>query len=53
MRLPKILQNRERERNGLRKLKLSVDEKILLTYNQNEEYHEEIKTVAFWDYFFD
>jgi len=45
-------QNRERERNGLRKLKLSVDEKILLTYNQNEEYQEEIKTVAFWDYFF-
>jgi len=45
------LQNREREWNGLRKLKLNVDEKILLTYNQNEEYHEEIKTVAFWDYF--
>jgi len=46
-----ITENRERERNGLRKLKLRVDEKILLTYNQNEPTSEEITTIAFWDYF--
>jgi predicted AAA+ superfamily ATPase len=44
-------ENRERERNGLLKLKLNLDEKILLTYNQNEIENETIKTVAFWDYF--
>ena len=44
-------QNRERERNGLLKLKLRVDKKILLTYNQNERSLEDIETVAFWDYF--
>ena len=45
------IENRERERDGLRKLKLKLDEKILLTYNQNEELSEDIETVAFWDYF--
>jgi predicted AAA+ superfamily ATPase len=44
-------ENRERERNELLKLKLNLDEKILLTYNQNEIENETIKTVAFWDYF--
>jgi len=44
-----IRENRERERSGL--LKLNLDEKILLTYNQNETESERIKTVAFWDYF--
>jgi len=45
------MENRERERNGLRKLKLKLDEKVLLTYNQNEVSFEDITTVAFWDYF--
>ena len=44
-------ENRERERSGLLKLKLNLDEKILLTYNQNETESESIKTIAFWDYF--
>jgi len=44
-------ENRERERSDLLKLKLNLDEKILLTYNQNETESESIKTVAFWDYF--
>ena len=45
------LENRERELNGLRKLKFNLDERILLTYNQNEIESEEIKIIAFWDYF--
>ena len=45
------LENRERELNGLRKLKFNLDERILLTYNQNEETQENIQIVAFWDYF--
>jgi len=45
------LENRERELNGLRKLKLDLDKRILLTYNQNEESKEKIKIIAFWDYF--
>ncbi len=44
-------ENRERERSGLLKLKLNLEEKILLTYNQNETESEGIKTIAFWDYF--
>ena len=44
-------ENRERERRGLLKLKLNLDEKILLTYNQNETENDTIKTIAFWDYF--
>lgn len=44
-------QNRDREINGLLKLPFHVKEKILITYNQNEE-SEEIKIVSFWDYFF-
>jgi len=45
------LENRERELNGLRKLKFNFDERILLTYNQNEIESEGIKIIAFWDYF--
>ena len=45
------LENRERELNGLRKLKFNLDERILLTYNQNEENIDDIKIIAFWDYF--
>ncbi len=44
-------ENRDRERNGLKKLKININEKILLTYNQNETISEGIKTIAFWDYF--
>ena len=44
-------ENRERERSGLLKMKLNLEEKILLTYNQNETESEGIKTIAFWDYF--
>jgi len=35
----------------LRKLKFNLDERILLTYNQNEIESEGIKIIAFWDYF--
>jgi predicted AAA+ superfamily ATPase len=45
------LENREREMNGLVKLKFNLDERILLTYNQNEELREDVKIIAFWDYF--
>ena len=45
------LENRERELNGLRKLKLDLDKRILLTYNQSEMENEGIEIVAFWDYF--
>jgi predicted AAA+ superfamily ATPase len=44
-------QNRQREFKGLEKLKYNVDEKIILTYDQNEEY-QDIKVVSFWDYFY-
>jgi len=44
-------QNREREFNGLKRLKIEVDKKILLTYNQSEELDGEIEVLAFWDWF--
>ena len=44
-------QNREREFNGLKRLKIEVNRKILLTYNQNEEGSEGIDVLAFWDWF--
>jgi len=44
-------QNREREFNGLKRLKIEVNKKILLTYNQNEEINEGIEVLAFWDWF--
>ncbi len=43
-------QNRKREFNGLKKLPFEVDEKIVLTYNQNEE-SEGVRVVSFWEYF--
>ena len=43
--------NRERELNGLRKLKIAVTKQLLLTYNQNEESFDDIDILAFWDYF--
>lgn len=45
------LENRERELNGLRKLKFNLYERIVLTYNQSEMESNKIKVVAFWDYF--
>ena len=44
-------QNREREFNGLKRLKIEVNKKILLTYNQNEERNEGIEVLAFWEFF--
>ncbi len=44
-------QNRERELNGLVKLKIDVDRKLLITYNQNENSSSGIEVLAFWDYF--
>lgn len=44
-------QNREREFNGLRKLKIEVDKKLLLIYNQSEDDDESIEVLAFWDWF--
>ena len=44
-------QNRQREFKGLEKLQYNVDEKMILTYDQNEE-HQDIKVVSFWDYFY-
>ena len=44
-------QNRTRELNGLQKLKLKVDKKILLTYNQSDNIDDDIEVLSFWDYF--
>ena len=46
-------QNLPREINGLEKLKIDVDQKLLITYNQNEPVRDDIGVVAFWDYFFE
>lgn len=45
--------NFDREINGLLKLKLECDEKILITYDGADEFdgQEGIKVVNFWDYF--
>ena len=44
--------NRKREFNGLIKLPFGVDEKVLLTYNQDDDSRDdEIKVVRFWEYF--
>ena len=43
-------QNKKRELNGLLKLPFKVDEKIILTYNQNETY-DNIQIISFWNYF--
>jgi len=45
--------NKKREFNGLKKLPFSVDEKLILTYNQAQEIDSnEIKVISFWEYFF-
>jgi hypothetical protein len=44
--------NRKREFNGLIKLPFGVDEKVLLTYSQNEDSRDDgVKVVPFWKYF--
>lgn len=43
--------NKKRELGGLLKLKIDVDEKLLITYNQGDEKLEGINVMAFWDYF--
>jgi len=42
--------NRKREFNGLKKLPFEVDEKIILTYNQ-EESVDDVRVVSFWEFF--
>jgi len=44
-------QNRKREINGLLKLPFDVDEKIIITYNQNETL-QNLKVISFWEYFY-
>lgn len=44
-------QNRQREINGLLKLKFNLDNKVLLTYNQSEEPSDGVEIMAFWDFF--
>lgn len=43
--------NRDRELNGLKKLKIDTTKKLLITYNQNEKSEDNIEIIAFWDYF--
>jgi len=43
-------QNQQRELNGLLKLPFKVDEKLILTYNQNK-IMENVQVVSFWEYF--
>jgi len=43
--------NQKRELNGLIKLPFTVDEKVIITYNQSQTI-EEIEVKSFWDYFF-
>lgn len=45
-------QNQKREINGLLNLPFDVDERIILTYNQNQEI-DDIRVCAFWEYFFE
>lgn len=45
-------QNQIREFNGLLKLPFAVDEKYIITYNQNENtVNDDVKVVRFWEYF--
>ncbi len=44
-------QNKRREFNGLLKLPFEVDEKYIITYNQNENTTNDVKVVRFWEYF--
>ncbi|MEA3370452.1 MAG: ATP-binding protein [Campylobacterota bacterium] len=43
-------QNRAREMNGITKLPFHLDEKHIITYNQNEKIAD-IEVVSFWEYF--
>jgi predicted AAA+ superfamily ATPase len=43
-------ENRKREFNGLKKLPFEVDEKIVLTYNQEEQV-DGMRVVSFWEFF--
>ncbi len=43
-------ENRKREFNGLKKLPFEPDEKLILTYNQDEEL-EDIRIIPFWEFF--
>ena len=45
-------QNKKRELNGLLKLPLEVDKKVIITYNQTKEDHENIAIKSFWEYFY-
>ncbi|MEA1913713.1 MAG: ATP-binding protein [Campylobacterota bacterium] len=46
-------QNKDREVNGLKKLKLKCDKKIIITYDNADELEniDDIDIVNFWDYF--
>lgn len=45
-------QNKTREINGIKKLPFEVNEKYIITYNQNLPSLEDIKIVSFWEYFY-
>jgi uncharacterized protein len=46
-------QNKEREINGLQKLKIKCNQKLLITYDTNDtmKTYKDIEIVNFWDYF--
>lgn len=46
-------QNKERELNGLKKLKLKCDKKLIITYNNADDLEniDDVNVVNFWDYF--
>jgi predicted AAA+ superfamily ATPase len=44
-------QNRERERQGLLKLKLAVACKLLITFDQSEPVADGVETLPFWEVF--
>lgn len=44
-------QNRQREFDGLKKLKIVCDEKYIITYNGEHKKDEGITVIPFWDYF--
>lgn len=46
-------QNINREINGIKKLPFNVDERYIITYNQNLPSFENIKIVSFWEYFYE
>lgn len=44
-------QNRQRELNGLKKLKIHCDKKYIITYDAEGEITDDIEIISFWDYF--